>query len=1105
MKLILSLLFLFSHLLTAEDFLQDYKLIKAIDNYDFLGVQTALKNGANPNCIVNRTSLNAIRNILRSNDPVRVKEALRIFDLIFENGLDFEKIRTLSPMSFSFPMHVEILRNYPQLIKYISNMDVYFAAYSGNLDVIKYLIENKNIDRQLFDETNLLQAAAKSKNYELVQFLKESGFNWDWETDEELVVAFKTYCRHHPPGFIKMLIDEHSEILDQYILDGIRIADKNMNFELLDFFNDIQALEPWHLKVTQIRAKSDQEIEFLAKYNIFKKIEDTSLQNNNPLFKSKDSIDEYLQSGRDINKVDQSGYNYLSRMIGIRNKELAVYLHSKGAQLQPLDSNRESTLLFSIESKNNRILEEALNSKAPHIFKYGGHAIFTSLKYGTIESLKKLYPIHKGLLTNEYLRNNIQYIRYDLKEKIQFLIQEGTSIDGKIVITDMPLESLEIISQFVKEFPLAYLINTLIENQHLKAAQIWDKCNFNLSEGQRQKLILKCLQNESIRSLRLIKSKGIDLSFIREDSKKYLLPELWALTGVSSKDYILTKEKIERLYWSQFLFLTNENFKVPNHLKIPYTVKLCTSNFILPKTLRSAVKQLALSQEEIIEVLKLLSGKKKIIQCKALIDQLQNRQDEHELSKLFLLNGFLDYTLILTPEPFAEFWKLEEEGLKNLIKKDDYITFSKVLPRSDLSEEAQKNLITECLDKDNIKFLKLIIQNIKNPQLIATALNLAFSKKSLDSANILIDRLPANFELNLINPITLATREGHISLVEKLIERGRNIFEFTNYEPSYSSDLYTPPHIAVHRGYLNLVKMFVKHKILAGNVKTKNQISEGITPLKVAVKEEYSEIVKFLIDNQANYTRLRADILETGNESLSTLINIQNLKENEINSLLLGQNNDLIFDYFSANPGMIHKISILNLENPKLEKFLLKHFPNQNKKTQLSLLREIIDGVDLEVFKGFFNLVTLTPKELDHLLLVATLDNNLEVCQFLLKNKADPFRKFLFGVTTLTKAINENRFQVVKLITDHFPGVKINFTKSQIETLINYHPLIFSYFIEKGKISIQDEHMMEAIQNENAFLVNLLLEKVTVSKNMLSEAQTSFPLVLPLLKKNIKE
>ena len=143
MKFIALLLILSTQLLSAEDSLQNHKFISAIDEYDFKGVQTALKNGANPNCIVQRTSLNAISNILRSKDAVKKKEALRIFDFALKNGLDFEKVRTQSPMSFSFPMHTEIINKYPELIKFISYMDVYFAAQSGKLDVIKSLLTIK--------------------------------------------------------------------------------------------------------------------------------------------------------------------------------------------------------------------------------------------------------------------------------------------------------------------------------------------------------------------------------------------------------------------------------------------------------------------------------------------------------------------------------------------------------------------------------------------------------------------------------------------------------------------------------------------------------------------------------------------------------------------------------------------------------------------------------------------------------------------------------------------------------------------------------------------------------------------------------------------------
>ncbi|MCM8543447.1 MAG: ankyrin repeat domain-containing protein [Lentisphaeraceae bacterium] len=903
-----------------------------------------------------------------------------------------------------------------------------------------------------------------------------------------------------------MLIDEYPEVLNNYILDGVKIADYNRNFELLDYFNTLQTLEPWHLKQIQKRADEEDGREFLAKYNIFIEKKDFSIFKEKPSLTSKEVVDEFIQSGKDINQIYQSGYNYLSKAIGDRKSEVAEYLYSKGAELQPLDSNRESILLFAINSKNNRLFEDALKAKAPPIFKYENHAIFASLTNGTIESFKKLYPLYKGLLTDEFLKKNIQYINFDLEKKIQFLIQEGRRIDDKIVFEEMSLQVLEAISPFIKKFPLDYLMYTLVNDQPLKSAQIWEKCDFNLSSEERHKLILKCLKNESLKSLRFLKSSGFDLSPIREESKKYLSPELWALTGVSCEDFILTKEGIDRLYWRLFIYLENQKLKVPNHLKVPYAVKLCTyKHYILPTTFKSAIKQLSLSQAEIVEVLKTLSNKKKVYHLKYLLNQLQKKHGLGEVSKAFFRNGYLDYALILTPQPSDEFLLLEENVLKSLIANDNYLSFSKVLSKIDLSAELQKSLLVECLQKDNVKFLNLLIQKKKNHQLFANVLNTAMSKKSLDSANILIDQLPKNFVLNLDTPFSVATEEGHLSLVQKLIDRDLNFFEFKSYEALSSIYLYSPPHIAAYKGYLGLVELFVKKRIFAGNIKSKAQIGEGITPLKVAIEQEHSEIVRFLLKNKFSYLRLRLDILETGNKDLYSLIDTKTLNDDEISSLLIGGNNELILDFFSANPSKIHKINILNLESPKLERFLLNHFPKQNKKTKLSLLIEIIEGVDLEVFKGFFNQITLTPKELDHLLLVATMSNNLEVCQFLLKNKASPFRKFLFGATAFKKAINENHFDIVKVISDHYPSVQLNFTKSQITTLINSQPLIYSYFIEKGKIKANEEHLIEAIQDENSFIVTLLVDKVKVSKKAVSEAQNTFPMILPLLKKHRKE
>lgn len=91
-----------------------------------------------------------------------------------------------------------------------------------------------------------------------------------------------------------------------------------------------------------------------------------------------------------------------------------------------------------------------------------------------------------------------------------------------------------------------------------------------------------------------------------------------------------------------------------------------------------------------------------------------------------------------------------------------------------------------------------------------------------------------------MNALHLASKDGHVEIVEELLKRGAVVDAATKKGN-------TALHIASLAGQEEVVKLLVQHGASV-NVQSQN----GFTPLYMAAQENHDNVVKYLLANGAN-------------------------------------------------------------------------------------------------------------------------------------------------------------------------------------------------------------------------------------------------------------
>ncbi|XP_070613964.1 ankyrin-2 isoform X1 [Erythrolamprus reginae] len=101
---------------------------------------------------------------------------------------------------------------------------------------------------------------------------------------------------------------------------------------------------------------------------------------------------------------------------------------------------------------------------------------------------------------------------------------------------------------------------------------------------------------------------------------------------------------------------------------------------------------------------------------------------------------------------------------------------------------------------------------------------------------------------NGLNALHLAAKEGHVGLVQELLERGSAVDSATKQKGN------TALHIASLAGQAEVVKVLVKE---GADINAQSQ--NGFTPLYMAAQENHIDVVKYLLENGANQSTATED------------------------------------------------------------------------------------------------------------------------------------------------------------------------------------------------------------------------------------------------------
>ena len=192
-------------LVNSKDCRRKTALICAVQNANIKCVETLIANGADVNCIMpNFTGVKIITcsasplvesiKLLHPDSPHSSNTMMGIFDLLLDSGADVNKpyyLHELTPVMHAAGIEnakcVQKLIQKGALLNPVDNWT--FAAKSGSVDLLKYVLEDNGIDKNSIDlqGCSVLFWTVTSGNIEAIRYLLNLGVTTTYQIPKEYV------------------------------------------------------------------------------------------------------------------------------------------------------------------------------------------------------------------------------------------------------------------------------------------------------------------------------------------------------------------------------------------------------------------------------------------------------------------------------------------------------------------------------------------------------------------------------------------------------------------------------------------------------------------------------------------------------------------------------------------------------------------------------------------------------------------------------------------------------------------------------------------------------------------------------------------------------
>jgi len=389
----------------------------------------------------------------------------------------------------SAPIHFAASKGYLDVVKYLAKCGAdikskgrdgrtvfHYACYGGNLELVKYLLENFNFDVNEADKcgcTPLIYAIrGKSENkIELLKYLLGKGANPD--SSVKMGEVERIYFLSQNADFLKYLGKDKSVMKMKQ-----KISKLQKLFIGVSWYRGAKpihfAVESKDLKIVELLVSSGVDINSLDDYGntplyyalkgkasgeIVRYFLDQganlnlkNMDKETPLFYAVgsgnlDIVKEFVSRGADLNVINSDGENLLFLATSDKNLDVVSYLIDNGVGVNCINKRGETPLLNAAEYSNLNIVKYLIERGARIDVKdKEGNGVLHYAVNGGNWDIIKYFVEEMGVGVNEKNKEKVTPLHLACENPnykiIEYLVEKGADVNAKDKKGNTPLHYL---------------------------------------------------------------------------------------------------------------------------------------------------------------------------------------------------------------------------------------------------------------------------------------------------------------------------------------------------------------------------------------------------------------------------------------------------------------------------------------------------------------------------------------------------------------------------------------------------------------------------------------------------------------------------------------